>query len=495
MGLRADDLTDAQLDELLAKSKPPLPKAEGLSDTELDAMLAESEPVGKITTGLRALDFPGGVVRTLVADIAEEFIGKDLVKPEEAERALRFKGDFPSTAEFLERAGISKLGTIDLPFIGEISRRGVIGFLGDVLTDPTSLIGLGVAKAGGRALVASSVKRLEGVARAFKKSDVADTLIRNKILGNAQELPNQIVATTQRLGAEIEDIGIQVSRKNPNLRIDRETIKKELREEILNPREISNRISNEQTRFLDEIIDEATDIPNPIKRNILNDNLENFVELTAGEQDEVIRIFKQFPAKAKNIQTQLTNDLPGVRIGLDEITKAKNALDKELPLTIERALGAKQQISSALKSSDFKIGAATVNFDKAISKAVAGKIGDAVKSSIATVDPAIAKRLNIINKDFSMLKTIEKKAQELASSDLRDEFISSIDAGLFGLSLFNPASGAFLAGKKIFDVTKSPNQRRALGRFLINHPSIAPAIQRAAINAARTLQGEKDGQR
>jgi len=71
--------------------------------------------------------------------------------------------------DLLERAGVGKLGSVHMPLLGEVTGRGTIGLLGDILTDPLTPLALGGAagvKAGQKALSKAGREVLSEVAEA-----------------------------------------------------------------------------------------------------------------------------------------------------------------------------------------------------------------------------------------------------------------------------------------------------------------------------------------
>lgn len=96
-----------------------------------------------LDTAGRILDYPAGFVRTGLANIAgmaqDVAQGKNpleeppIVTTQDLKEML--KGNAPGFAEYMKRMGVGEGGSL-----GGISMRGAAGFLGDVLTDPFSVV-------------------------------------------------------------------------------------------------------------------------------------------------------------------------------------------------------------------------------------------------------------------------------------------------------------------------------------------------------------------
>lgn len=151
----------AEREELLAKAKEiqrqklltqarliAASKAPQKSDLESRAehMLqnqSEAETGGNtdLLSGLgRVLDYPGGWVRTGLAGAAAKAKNMGNVVNNE-DLLLALKGQAPNSAEYMKRLGVGEGPSVNLPLVGNVTSRGVGGFAGDVLTDPTLYAG------------------------------------------------------------------------------------------------------------------------------------------------------------------------------------------------------------------------------------------------------------------------------------------------------------------------------------------------------------------
>ncbi len=142
----------AALNAFLSQQAQPSP-ADAAGAKALDTELAQQNPPeppppppeqpGAVMQGLQAgakvLDYPGGLVRTGLAEVAGLATGKlDTVKIEDVMNAL--KGKAPNSAEYLKRLGVSEGGRINIPFLGSVPARSIEGVALDIATDPLSAI-------------------------------------------------------------------------------------------------------------------------------------------------------------------------------------------------------------------------------------------------------------------------------------------------------------------------------------------------------------------
>lgn len=94
----------------------------------------------------RVLDYPGGLLRTGLANSVGLLSGRgNVVSEEDAYNAL--KGKAPSSAQLLEKLGVDDGGSVEVPFLGNTSLRDVEGLALDIGTSPS-----GVFKKGAQAL-------------------------------------------------------------------------------------------------------------------------------------------------------------------------------------------------------------------------------------------------------------------------------------------------------------------------------------------------------
>lgn len=101
------------------------------------AQLAKEYP----ETAHKIADYPSGLARTAFAglgNIKSLITGeKPVVGNEDVVAAM--KGNAPSLSTYMEKAGVPKGPSANVPYLGEVSARGAAGLLGEAVTDPTNL--------------------------------------------------------------------------------------------------------------------------------------------------------------------------------------------------------------------------------------------------------------------------------------------------------------------------------------------------------------------
>lgn len=150
----------------------------------------------------RALDWPGGLLRTGLAGTAG-VAGREDVKE-------AMKGNAPTSAEYLERGGVPAGPTVpqSVPLVGGISTRDVGGFASDVVTDPFTLgskmiKGLRPAGAmlesGGEKMYKSGLKNVDKDLLAKGKSPVSDLLLKERKTGSMKKLAKDAEGINEKL--------------------------------------------------------------------------------------------------------------------------------------------------------------------------------------------------------------------------------------------------------------------------------------------------------
>jgi hypothetical protein len=174
------------------------------------------EKPGLIAKGLdlagRGLDYLGGIGRASVATAADLQQMRHDPKHEFAYTAEDWKnvaqGKGPTTGEYLKRQGVPEGPSVKVPFTDDmrVSARDVGGFIGDVASDPITVVAQGAkalkpvstaAEAGGRALYKSGLKKVDEKLVEKGAKDISDVLLEE----------GGKVGTTKTLAKEAEAIG------------------------------------------------------------------------------------------------------------------------------------------------------------------------------------------------------------------------------------------------------------------------------------------------
>lgn len=166
--------------------------------------------------GLRALDYPGGLVRTGAAGLMG-VAGKD-------DFAKAFRGKAPTSADYLERGGVDEGFRVNLsPAEGDTSLRDIEGFALDVLSDPLTAIAKGVRGAKGLAGKAADValnpaeKALDRAGTGLYKSGLKK--IDERLLEKGAKPVSELLlkegkaGTTKQLSVEAKKIASELANK------------------------------------------------------------------------------------------------------------------------------------------------------------------------------------------------------------------------------------------------------------------------------------------
>ena len=132
--MTADSLLEeiSTADGLLASLDQAAPTMEISPDREPGAVAQGLEAAARVA------DYPGGFIRSGLANVAGLAQGRTDVVTEE-DLAAAEKGKAPSSEEYLRRLGVSEGGSFMIGGM-KISSRGAAGFALDVATDPLTLI-------------------------------------------------------------------------------------------------------------------------------------------------------------------------------------------------------------------------------------------------------------------------------------------------------------------------------------------------------------------
>lgn len=189
--LEEEELADLQ-------NKYGMPLGAGYADVSAEqkaknaqAPLESLEDMDLVEGGARALDYPGGLVRTGAAGLM------GVANEDDFSKALH--GQAPSSAQYLERGGVSPGFTIpkDVPLVGGVTGRDVEGFALDVGSDPLTLAskamrglrpaGKGIEKAG-ESMYKSGLKNVDKELVEKGKKPVADLLFKERKTGSMAKL-------------------------------------------------------------------------------------------------------------------------------------------------------------------------------------------------------------------------------------------------------------------------------------------------------------------
>jgi hypothetical protein len=190
------ELDELELEELQAEeamalkpAAPPPPAQE------------ETPAWRQLLSGLSTvLDYPGGIARTGLAGAANipKFLatGESAVGPEDVQAA--FRGEAPTSAEYMKRLGVGEGDVVDYPVAGNVSTRDLAGFGLDVATDPlTALSKAGkfgmnyldvAAKKGGKKLYQSGLKNIDEKVAESGAGKLSDLMMKQGSSGTTKQI-------------------------------------------------------------------------------------------------------------------------------------------------------------------------------------------------------------------------------------------------------------------------------------------------------------------
>jgi len=405
--------------------------------TAIDSPPQEEPGLGAkaLDYGLRALDYGGGLIRTAGAGLANIpysiATGKSITQPEDVLNA--FKGKSPTSAQYMERAGIPEGPHADLmpEFTipgtdvtlgkGDTSLRDAEGLALDIATDPLTSI-VKAVKPFGRA--AESIG--EGAYRsAFKKIDeklaekgtqpLSDVLLKN----------GAPIGTTKGISNKIGKIG----------------------DDLLKAREA--------------LYNRANDLGATVDMTDVTKNSEGLIGKM--KTDPGLR------AKAQPLEDLLNNykseGFVPVNTASDWKTNLYNALPDNAYDITGKVKGPAAKFQKQL-ANDFKN--AIVNSSNAVEEGLGNKIGD-------------------INEDLSSIIQSKKPMANQIRKGNTPNFLTSTDPIVSGIGYAAGGAGGgagLLAAKKAADLSKTTLFRTGLGKGLINigNSGIDPILYRQILN-------------
>lgn len=225
MALTAQEQKEMQALEMELSPKPKT--SGGLSPEEAAEMASLEQEVGAqespglmskamsmggkgLDYGIRALDLPGGAVRTGLANVAGLISGKGNIVTEK-DLGNMAAGKAPTSAEYMERLGVPAGPSVSLPVFGDTSARDAAGLVGDIVTDPLTAISKSVkalrpastaAESVGKAVYKSGLKKVDERLAEKGAGSIADVLLEEGKTGTTKKLAKDAKEISKNLGKE-----------------------------------------------------------------------------------------------------------------------------------------------------------------------------------------------------------------------------------------------------------------------------------------------------
>lgn len=419
---------DARIAELEAKANG------GNAPTKMPIEEAPLNMTEKAIVGTgKALDYLGGGARLAAAGLANIpyaiSTGKSLTKEGDFTRAL--KGEAPTTAEYLDRAGVPEGAHVNLfPEVkipgtrfkigeGDTSVRDAAGMVGDVALDPLTYLSLGSSAAAKSSLPIKAITTPvgESIGKKLFKSGLKN--VDEKLLEKGAKPVSDILWKA--------DLPSEGKVWGTTKQIQEQS--KELMEGLKKQRALQYNVA-----------DTAGAMVNP--RAALSDSLT---------------------------KVQKLRENPGLRDLADKLEKHINKYIDEGPVSLEKASDWKTSLRDSLPNNAFDPNGRLKNPVKKIEKSMASGFKTEIENAADAAVPGtnIGKDISKTNEEWGSLIAAQKPLEQQAKIAKGKHAVSSIDALLAGTyAAGHPlATTAVLGAKKIGDLSKTTGFRTGAGRL------------------------------
>lgn len=395
-----------------------------------------------------ALDYAGGLTRTVAANALEPFSENNVVTSEDLVNAL--KGRAPGTADYLERAGVPEGAKANLfPEItipgtdiklgeGETSVRDAAGLVGDIALDPLTYLSLGSSAAAKASLPAKAMSESAGK-KLFKSG-----------LKNVDEAMLKKSATAKPLGDLMWEKGGWGSTKSIQDQAE------ELLQKSGKNRDVMYQMAEEGGAHVD-------------MRKALKGSLEKVNEISNPNLKKL----------KENLKTKIGNLMDRGEVPISEASQWKTEIRDAMPENAFNKFGKPK--GTALK----------------IEQSVAHDIKEGIEQTAEEFMPNLGKNIAKENEIMGSVKGARKPLQQQVERAKKINAVTSVDLPLLGLAVTNPAVGVpLLIGKKAGDISKTTAFRTGSGRVLqkIGKTNLPDYLLRQEIirQSPWTRMGEKD---
>lgn len=465
---------------------------------ELETKYGKEEPSfieSALTKAARALDYPAGLARTAVAQVADPLVDvlpgeeRELVTKEDWQKALQ--GQAPTGAEFLERARVPAGGQLSdilpslysptgegLPLkkggLFDPTPRGAAGLALDIGTDPLTYATAGLAAAGktaklgkmgkaaraavtpvstgltkaGTKIYKSGLKKVDKIAAKYGKVPPSDILLREGVAGSSTHIANEADRLMAELGKKRDGLLREASREGAIVDLDRAM------------RPAQARI-DKMARSKDPLANEASAQGNAI--------LNKYKKLEGSPAEKVKEVVETgvVDAAGKPITKTITRTVK------KEVPPA-NPTPKELS-------DMKTSISQLINQKEFEVLA-----NSKPGQAILKKLGMGFKKEVERSAGPLGKRIKDTNRDWGSLLTARKTfASEAAKGG--PPLFTEVDALTAYFGGF-PALGVkqtAKAAKTGFVRTKTGKALQRLGTGRVTAPALDIGLRRALIESQR----------
>lgn len=372
--------------------------------------------------GMRALDYAGGASRYAAAGLANVpyamATGKSFVKPEDLGKVL--SGQAPSTAEYMERAGVPEGARINLsPMEGDTSVRDIGGFVGDIALDPLTYMTMGgsAAKSGvaGKALSSTATKALRPL------SDTAESAGKAMYKSGFKKIDERLVEKGKKL------LGETLLEKGA-------------------PTGTTKTISKKMAKIGEDALSQ--------RNNLYKQATDLGVTIDLG-----------YPLKeTEKLVSNLTSkkSMPRIRQKAADLMDMLNEIKREGKVDVETLSAWKSKIYDALPENAFGLDGKPKGIYAEFDKALASDFRKAIIDAGEAAKPGLGKAIDANNKVLETMLTAKKPTKMQIRRGETPNMFTSVD-GI--LSALNPKT---LPAKKLSDAAKTTYVRTKGGKGLIN---------------------------
>lgn len=399
-----------------------------------------------LQTGIKGLDYLGGITRTGAANLLEVGTGKNIVTSEDLKNAL--KGEAPTSAEYLERRGLGEGGSLSdvLPSIYSDSgeglalqkggffdptARGAAGFVADTVLDPLTYASVGLSVLNKSNKLGKAAKSL----RAVLTPGEAATESAGK---------NVYKSAFKNIDKDLVEAG-----KAP---ISDKMLERGFTGNMTQARAENNSIRKEAGRLGESATKKGAELGSTI------DPLKS--------TEEAYGIVQEL-RKSRHPNSKAAADK------LEEIIMGYTSAGKDIPVDVANSW--KKELYGMLPKNAYDpVLAGKVSNQAEVEKAIADGLREDIYSSVKAKDPGLADKLKEYNQTYGSSKTAQSSFKREAKKAITKNNITLIDAGLGGGALVesyqDPEKAklllALLAGKKIGSAINSTRVRTAAGKGL-----------------------------
>lgn len=391
----------------------------------------------------RAADYAGGVARTGLAAAADPLVEANLVTQEDLLNAL--KGQAPQSAEFLERGGVPEMGSVNVPFVGPVSGRDVLGFGLDVATDP-----LTYATLGGGAARKAAVKAGKTTPLLSARSVLAPTETLRQKAGRALYGASASLKRGDIAGAKVGKGDTAVS--NVLFKYGITGGAKETADKAL---DLAEQLYQRQQQILMDASEMGAQVD--IEKALLRP-AKKAKQVATGTQRGAVLPVRQQAGQAGAV----LEDLAAQQAGMYGPGNLFTPVEASRAKTQFYGLLGDDAYSQLAKSDE----------GARIFKDAASRTKTAVEAGIRKVDPQLARELREVNRDLGALLSSKKVMSTEAGKEIMKNSITPVDTAL----LF--ASPGTAAAKKAGDILKAPGFRTKAGMSLATDPGVTDVLLR-----------------